>query len=496
MAIEDEMKDVQQLVVNQLGVANGLDNSIADGQVTPAKLSTGAPDWTTAGDFRVNGHNIEIGHNLVGEDYALIDFHSTSASNPDYDARIIKYLGEDSNLDIINKGSGETKIIQGGETSFRATGDETVGRRTVISAGTAGTGAHIELYGDTYTGAPSEAFYDAAEHNFRTEAGTLRVTIDNLGDITSYRHIRSGFEGTGQASLTTNDGHGNTNVAFNHTNGTPDVDGSSGRITCPVESTTAQMQFQIKSNMTVAGGSQALDSVLTLSEGTSVINRADGSAGEILNFNVGGTQKGRIGSNEANLYIGAGSANLKFGTTAVAIIPCDSSGNNQDNAIDLGAATTGRFQDIHATNGTIQTSDINEKQDIAELDAAEQAVAVAVKGLLRKFRWKSAVEEKGDDARIHVGIMAQDLQAAFAAEGLDAGRYGMFISNTWWEKERVVPAVEEELDEEGNVITEAQESYTTTDVWDTEEEADEDAVSKTRLGVRYSELLAFIISAI
>ena len=71
----------------------------------------------------------------------------------------------------------------------------------------------------------------------------------------------------------------------------------------------------------------------------------------------------------------------------------------------------------------------------------------------------------------------------------------MFISSTWWEKERVVPAVEEETDEEGNITTEAQESYTTVDTWNTEEEADEGATSKTRLGVRYSELLAFIIGA-
>ena len=54
--------------------------------------------------------------------------------------------------------------------------------------------------------------------------------------------------------------------------------------------------------------------------------------------------------------------------------------------------------------------------------------------MLRKFRWIDSVEEKGDDARIHFGIMAQDLEAAFAAEGLDAGRYAMFISTTWTEE--------------------------------------------------------------
>jgi hypothetical protein len=128
-----------------------------------------------------------------------------------------------------------------------------------------------------------------------------------------------------------------------------------------------------------------------------------------------------------------------------------------DNFVDLGSASY-RMDDIYATNGTIQTSDRNEKQDIAELSDAEQRVAVAAKGLLRKFRWRDAVAEKGDEARTHFGIIAQDLQAAFAAEGLDAGDYAMFISSTW-----------------------------------TDEETGEE---RTRMGVRYSELLAFIIAAI
>ncbi len=181
-------------------------------------------------------------------------------------------------------------------------------------------------------------------------------------------------------------------------------------------------------------------------------------------------------------------------------------GNNtffphHDNLRDLGASSY-RWDDVYATNGTIQTSDRTEKQDIEALSDAEQRVAVACKGLLRKFRWKDAVAEKGDDARSHFGIIAQDLQDAFAAEGLDAGRYAMFISTTWWETQTEVPAVEavaEVLDEDGNVVTEAVEAkdaYTRTDTYETLEEAPEGATERTRLGVRYPELLAFIIAAI
>jgi hypothetical protein len=139
------------------------------------------------------------------------------------------------------------------------------------------------------------------------------------------------------------------------------------------------------------------------------------------------------------------------------LLPTKTANSFDDNVVDLGFSGA-RFDDIFATNGTINTSDRNDKQDIEELSDAENRVAVAAKGLLRKYRWKSAVAEKGDDARIHVGIIAQDLQDAFTAEGLDAGRYAMFVNSTW-----------------------------------TDEETGEE---RSRMGVRYSELLAFIIAAI
>ena len=149
--------------------------------------------------------------------------------------------------------------------------------------------------------------------------------------------------------------------------------------------------------------------------------------------------------------------------------PCTSTGLAKNDAVDLGTSSN-KFDDIYATNGTIQTSDRNEKQNIEGLSEAEERVAVAAKGLLRKFKWRSAVENKGDNARVHFGIIAQDLQEAFEAEGLDASDYGMFTRATWWEHEG--------------------ESYVS------EEDAPEGATQKTRMGVRYSELLAFIIAGI
>jgi len=137
---------------------------------------------------------------------------------------------------------------------------------------------------------------------------------------------------------------------------------------------------------------------------------------------------------------------------------------------DLGQ-TGSRWNDIWS-NGTFNGSDRNIKQDVEDLNEAEKRVAIKCKGLIKKYRMKDAVAEKGNDARIHVGIIAQELQAAFESEGLDAFRYSMIGKDTWYEGK----------DSEGNrdVKYEATDGYT----------------AVTQMSVRYNELLAFIISAI
>ena len=106
--------------------------------------------------------------------------------------------------------------------------------------------------------------------------------------------------------------------------------------------------------------------------------------------------------------------------------------------------------------------------------------------------------------------MLKDLQDAFTAENLDAGNYAMFTSYTWWEKEITVDAVEakdavyKEVTDSGGLKTnnlvsnavEARDAYTYTQFYENADDAPDDATEKTRLGVRYNELLAFIISAI
>ena len=65
---------------------------IADNAITPAKISAGGPTWSgqvlsILGDNNAGG--LEINPAVSGTGQAFVDFHSTSATNPDFDARII-----------------------------------------------------------------------------------------------------------------------------------------------------------------------------------------------------------------------------------------------------------------------------------------------------------------------------------------------------------------------------------------------------------------------
>jgi len=313
---------------------------------------------------------------------------------------------------------------------------------------------------------------------------------DNLGAI-----VWSGADGTDRA----------TPAAQIHSavDGTPGSNDMPGRL---IFSTTADGAAAVTERMRVTAAGDLLIGKTTTALGTAghrissavgtfvrdgggalIVHRLSND-GNLLEFYKDSTLVGTIKSNGGvTLDIDGGGDRVGLAFTASAYLP-RKNGSLSDNTNDLGDGSR-RFDDFFATNNAINTSDRNEKQDIAELSDAETRVAVACKSLLRKFRWKDAVASKGDNARTHFGIIAQDLQDAFAAESLDASDYAMFCSDTWWEKEISVDAVEAD---EANEI-QAKDAYTYTD---TKQEATTGYTEKTRLGVRYGELLAFIISAI
>ena len=129
---------------------------------------------------------------------------------------------------------------------------------------------------------------------------------------------------------------------------------------------------------------------------------------------------------------------------------------NPDNAVKLGFAGR-RWTQLFAGTATISTSDEREKTPLLDLDTTELAVAKELKSAIKKFKFKDAVETKGDSARIHVGVGAQTVKSIFESHGLVAEDYAILCYDEW------------------------------------EDEAGE---QRSRYGVRYEELLAFIIAAL
>ncbi len=166
---------------------------------------------------------------------------------------------------------------------------------------------------------------------------------------------------------------------------------------------------------------------------------------------------------------GGGTTLFEWGTASTA--------PGADNTVNLGTASK-RWKEVFAGNATINTSDERYKTELLPIDDTERLVAIDLKKALKKFKFKDAEKDKGVNARIHFGIGAQTVASIFKSHGLDASKYALFCYDKWEEEIEEIPATK---DKDGNVIKEA---YT---VKRTE--------AGNRYGIRYPQLLAFIISA-
>lgn len=283
----------------------------------------------------------------------------------------------------------------------------------------------------------------------------------------------------------------------------------------PTSSGTSTIGSFLANGYNYAGTLQTTSEIRNLNQslGSGFNNAYYGSMRLYVNgLNSAGTNLGWVQYyTTSGLEIRKASDNLAYlNLTETSLAP-----SGKDNVLSCGLST-GRWTIVYATTGTINTSDFNFKEQIADLDAAELRVATAIKGLIKKFKWKDAVEKKGDGARIHVGVIAQEVEAAFVAEGLDPERYALFCKDVWWEKvvendtyecywERQEPnpkwtegssepkellvRYETEVENARNIVIG---EPMTNKIFMEEVEG---GVRKERKGIRYDQLLAFVIAA-
>lgn len=144
------------------------------------------------------------------------------------------------------------------------------------------------------------------------------------------------------------------------------------------------------------------------------------SDGTVVQFNKDNSNVGTIFSN-GGTYLGVGNDTvaLLFLDDANDIRPWNASSNSaRDNAIDLGNSDA-RFDDIFATNGTIQTSDQNEKNTITDSDLGLDFV--------NRLSPKSYIFN--GKTRTHYGLIAQDVETVLSDISKETSEFAGFIKD-------------------------------------------------------------------
>lgn len=167
----------------------------------------------------------------------------------------------------------------------------------------------------------------------------------------------------------------------------------------------------------------------------------------VKNFNdvVLGEQSGviRIGNNGEGNHFCTLNYDGQIYNTLKQFVP------KTDNEYNLGTSTL-KWKDIYATNATINTSDRNAKTSIENI--SDDILNAWENVSLVSFKFKDAIEKKGDNARIHTGYIAQNIKEELSKYGIDACDYGLFCYNSWDAQEEKSHE-EERTDEKGNTKT-------------------------------------------
>lgn len=100
-----------------------------------------------------------------------------------------------------------------------------------------------------------------------------------------------------------------------------------------------------------------------------------------------------------------------------------------DNNRQLGTASR-RWSEVFAGSGTINTSDSRTKE-VREEGIDEAVLRAWGKVNYAQFKFKDAIVKKGNGARWHIGVIAQQVKEAFESEGLDPLAYGILCHDKW-----------------------------------------------------------------
>jgi hypothetical protein len=135
---------------------------------------------------------------------------------------------------------------------------------------------------------------------------------------------------------------------------------------------------------------------------------------------------------------------FRIGPESLAFFDKTSFRPSVDNSTSIGSSSL-RFKQIYAGTGAINTSDKNAKQNIKPIN--DKVLDAWSEVEYSQFRFKDAVKEKGQAARTHFGVIAQEIEKAFKRHGLNAFDYGILCYDEWDD-------IYEETEEEQTIVDE------------------------------------------
>jgi hypothetical protein len=147
-------------------------NAITNGNVTPEKLSTYAPTWSSGTTSMQPG--LELGGGITTNQSSYVDFHAVPGT--DYESRIIRGAGANGDLAIENTGTGLVSIAHygAGAVTLQTSSQE---RMRITASGNVGIG----------TGSPVAPLH--VNGGFKvtaTENNNFSATVSNSGTTNAY----------------------------------------------------------------------------------------------------------------------------------------------------------------------------------------------------------------------------------------------------------------------------------------------------------------------
>jgi hypothetical protein len=255
-----------------------------------------------------------------------------------------------------------------------------------------------------------------------TTSASQALTITRTAATAAYAAFYSGSNytlcGTGGGGEAIFGSFTNFNVLFYQNGSNRAIIDTSGHFTPGADDTYNLGSASLAWNRLFTANGSAASPAITAGNDTNTGIFFDGS--DTIRFSTGGVERVTITSGGALAVSGALSV-TGHGNCA-GLLP------NSDDFYDLGGVSD-RWDDVYATNGTIQTSDRTLKTDIAALPLGLSFL----RGLRPvQYRWNRA-DRKGT-GRLHAGFIAQEVLAAaqdvagyglVTGDGTEANRYGL-----------------------------------------------------------------------